>query len=987
MPFLAPLFAAAAAAGTAAFVATVVAVNAIVITAAVFAAKGIAAALTPDFASRARNQTVQIKQSAVPHRLLYGERRISGAITFIEVTDNDTPGDREDLNLIITICAHQVEEIGTVFLDNYPIYTDQLDGSGNVSRGRYHQVVQIQKHLGDPADSAQPFPDLVTKSNGKWTAAHLQRGHTKIWISLKASRSIRGVPNISMMVKGAQVLDNRVGGADIWTPSPSMCMRDYILRSMGDSGIGALSADIDTTTLDSSANTSDEMVDTLAVDHFAAGGIVSNVASDVVDTSTDEIFFYGDDKKRTFLEFNIGDKVQLFDVATALPTGLAVSTDYYAIPTRQMRFDERVPNQIGDTPPQIDACRMKLASSYANALAGTAVNITALNGATTFTVRKLAEPRYTCNYLIEVNREPQEILTEMASSMNPLGGGITRIGGSWFFNVGAWIAPTVTLDEDDTISPIRVVTGTSRKDRANAVTGLFISLQHFEQATTYPEVKNSLYLTEDGEKLTLEVNLPATNRSAAAQRMAKIILEDARQDITFTAQFKMSALQLKGGSNFIYDNARFGWSGKAFRAIDLKASTIRVSAEGGESKPAHAVETVCKETASAIYDWSAEETLEDLSTNTDLPDPFYIAPPTSIQIAETRAEPSGARVVSVTTVSWKASVTSAVTNYELEYKLDADSTWIFHTNTTSLTTDIIDLTPGLYNFRARALNILGIPSARTTHTQEIFAPSDKPADVTGLSVIVTEGLAHATWNLSTDLSVTAGGTVEIRHDSDTSTPDWANTVGIGSAGVAGNATQATVPLRDGHLLVKFVDVFGNKSLNAASVKVLQVSANNWTTIDTATEHTAFLGAKTNLVVAASKLKLDLDGSGDVFPTGDYTFNTNSIDLGSARNIRVTPTIAVVATLVNDLIDSRSDNVDDWLNWDGIEGSECDVRNEMRTTLDDPTGAPSWTAWLLLDANVTKAWGLEYRSQFTSSDDDANIEVSALSVKVEERLAL
>ena len=96
---------------------------------------------------------------------------------------------------------------------------------------------------------------------------------------------------------------------------------------------------------------------------------------------------------------------------------------------------------------------------------------------------------------------------------------------------------------------------------------------------------------------------------------------------------------------------------------------------------------------------------------------------------------------------------------------------------------------------------------------------------------------------------------------------------------------------------------------------------------------------------------------------------------------------VVTSLITDLIDSRSDNVDDWLRWDGVEGSECDARCEMRTTLDDPTGAPTWTAWEPLDANVVTAWGLEYRLQVTSTDDDANIDISVLSVLVEERLAL
>jgi len=954
-----------------------------------FVARKTTQALTPDFGSRARGQTVHIKQSAMPHRILYGERRISGAVTFIATSQGT-----KFLHMIITLCAHEVEEIGTVLLYNDPIYSGFLDGDGVVRKGRYRNHVLIQKSLGDEGAATQPFPDLVTEmardpvTAHRWTNSHKQTGHAKIYIRFRHDSGERnmgagGFPNISVWVKGKPITDNRTA-ATHWSPNPAMCMEDFLRTSAINSGLGVPAADIDTTSLDAAANVCDEFVETLQTshtvdnDHPAWGGV--QIANDMLRLS-------GDPDSRTFLAFQTGDRIQIQIVAGTLPTGLAESTNYYAIVMRHMRVKTRGRDvqDVGGVPQGNDwwPCTMRLASSYINALKGTFITLTGTSTGQ-FQVFKTAEPRYTCSYLIDVNREPGEILEEMASAMNPIGGGISRIGGKWFFNAAAWVAPTVTLDENHVVGPIDVQTNVSRKERVNTVTGLYVTPIMFDQPTNYPEITNSMYVTEDGEKIPLQVDFAATSRPATAQRMAKIVLEDARQSITVSAAFKLHAMQLVPGDVFTFDNTRFGWSGKSFRVTNWGMS-IQQSSLGGESHPVDVIELEFKETASGIYDWnSGEETLIDLSSNTGLEDPFDIDAPTSIQIVESVFVPSGFKAIAQTKVSWDASLHSFVNGYDVEYKLASDSTYVHHTTTPAITTDIFDLTPGLYDFRVRAQTVLGFVSEWTTHRQELFGLRARPGNPADLTVVTTEGLAHLTWTQSVDVDVIFGGSVEIRHDSDTSTGDWANSVRL--AIVGGASTQATVPLRDGHLLIKFVDTTGNKSIVAASVAVSQDSAHNWTTLDTATEEPGFTGAKNNLVVTASKLTLALNG-GDVEPAGDYTFIANDIDLGSPRKVRVTPLIDVVTSLVNDLVDSRTDNVDDWPNWDGVEGSECNARVEFRHTPDDPTGAPVWTSWRRLNANIVWAWGLQYRLQVRSTDDDANIEISNLSVMVEEKLAL
>ncbi|KKL23544.1 hypothetical protein LCGC14_2424320, partial [marine sediment metagenome] len=525
-------------------------------------------------------------------RILYGERRISGVVTFV-ATSHGT----RLLHMVITLLAHEADEIGTVFFDNVAIYPGFIDGNGIVIKGRYRReqqghktrdLVRIQKSLGDEGPATQPFPDLVSDmalsptTAHRWTNAHKQTGHAKIYIRLHGGKGTfrSGLPNISANVRGKKVTDNRTA-ATHWNPNPAVCMEDYLRTSALNSGISVPVADIDTTSLDAAANICDEFVETLQLTHVVdndhkiwGGARIANSA----------VRFSGDSDTQTFLTFQTGDRVRVQIMDGTLPTGLSEGVDYYAIVMRHMRTKANV-FDTGDEMgvlrfiPGVWPTTMRFATSYTNAIKGTFITF---SGTSTgqFSVFKTAEPRYACSYLIDVDREPGEILGEMASAMNPLGGGVSRIGGKWFFRAAAWVAPTITFDEEHVVGPIEVQTDAGRKDLVNTVTGLYVAPIMFDQPTNYPEITNSMYVTEDGAKIPLQVDFAATSRPAMAQRMAKIVLEDARQSITVRAAFKLHAMQLVPGDTFTFDNTRFGWSGKSFRVTNWRMSTQQSSLGG-----------------------------------------------------------------------------------------------------------------------------------------------------------------------------------------------------------------------------------------------------------------------------------------------------------------------------------------------------------------------------------------------------------------------
>jgi len=203
-----------------------------------------------DFTSEAQNRTQMIKQPTVPRRVIYGEVRVSGVLGFIESTDDD-----KFLHMIILLAGHEVNQIGTIFINDTGV---SLDGNGNVtSPSQYANKIRIKKHTGSDSQSADAT--LISESNGKWTDQHRLRGIAYIYARLEFDRDAfpRGIPNISARVQGKKVFDPRTS-TTAFSRNPALCIRDYLTDTRY--GFGASSTEINDTTFISSANTCDETV-------------------------------------------------------------------------------------------------------------------------------------------------------------------------------------------------------------------------------------------------------------------------------------------------------------------------------------------------------------------------------------------------------------------------------------------------------------------------------------------------------------------------------------------------------------------------------------------------------------------------------------------------------------------------------------------------------------------------------------------------------
>lgn len=615
---------------------------------------------TGSFASiKSLGASQQFRQAITERRIVYGECRVSGPIVFPAVTD-----DNKYLHFVIVLASHEIEEIGEIQIEEETITDDMLDSDGLVISGFYDGKVRIKKHLGSPTQTADA--DLVSEVP-EWTTNHRLRNCAYIYIRYEWDRDIfpTGIPNASAWVKGKKCYDPR-DTVTKWTPNIALQTRDYISDSR--LGLKVDNTFINDTATQASVNICEEFVSTQNLD---VDFISVNTTDDIVTLDGDR------------LTYQTGDRIRL--VAGTIG-GLSGGTDYYVIPYQRK-----------GTP------RIKIASSLANAVAGTAIDLTS---GTTGTLRKIAEPRYFGGGVIKTSAERGNNLEEIITGM---AGQVVYSGGSWRILAGAYQTPTIYFDEDDIVGPIKVSTKVSKSERFNQVQGVYISPLNDGNPADYPIIENSTYQTQDGEPIKTNLDLGFTQRPHTAQRIAKIALERMRQEIIFEASFKLTAMKVQVGDNFFLSFDRYGWSNKIFEVIDWTLGSE-------DDRPVVIIKA--RENASAVYDWNnGEETYVDPAPNTDLANPFIVPVVLGFSLDSIVVQTKELDRVFSVVASWDLSDDQFVVSggkYEVQFKETTLSAY----NSAGVVDGTVDnlilpaLKPDvLYDIRIFAYNSLGVRSA------------------------------------------------------------------------------------------------------------------------------------------------------------------------------------------------------------------------------------------------------------------------------------
>lgn len=575
------------------------------------------------------------------------------------------------------------------------------------------------------------------------------------------------------------------------------------------------------------------------------------------------------------------------------------------------------------------------------------------------------EDRYTFNGVIDTGNTPRSNLEQMLSA---LGGSLYYSNGKWHLKAGAYVTPTVTLDEDDIVGPISIGTAVSNRESFNAVKGQFATSETNFQATDYPELASSTFQTEDGgEKKYLNFNLPFTTSAPTAQRLAKQVLFKNRQEISVNAKFKLTAFQFAVGDTLMLTNARLGWTQKVFEVV-----AWRLNFDEQEIT----VECQLAETASAVYDWSAEEAAF-ANDNTTLPSPFNIPAPTLTATDEPQVVNQKITAVLVATPT---STSIYANQFEVQAKKSTDTDYISLGISASPRFELHNVVANTtYDVRARIISASGTKSSFTSIQHSIGASPTQISDVTNFSVNVNGQNADLAWTAVPE------GTLShyvVRHSPLTSGASYQNAKTVATK-ISRPATTATVPAQTGTYFIKAVDKLDGTSVNADESIVLVNNIQGFTLTDTVTEHSAFTGTKTNVFLQGTRLQLDTSINFDS-ATGNFDDATGLFDGGSG-NIATSGTyeFAALIDLGNTFtatIDYRM-IIDQFPQFSGAITNigSTDVELEIATTTDNPSGSPTYTAFRKFIVGSYTARAFKFRAILTTTDTTQTPRIEELQV--------
>ena len=363
------------------------------------------------------------------------------------------------------------------------------------------------------------------------------------------------------------------------------------------------------------------------------------------------------------------------------------------------------------------------------------------------------ENRYEANGVIVTSASPDENIGKLLSAM---GGLIAYTGGRIVPYASAYRIPTVTLTEKHFVGPLNVQTRTSARDRVNSVKGVYVSETNNWQVTDFPTISSATYVTADNNNVFFrDVVLPFTTSPSCAQRLAVLELRRAREEITFSARFRLEAMQVRAGDTVMITNEKLGWSSKVFEVMEWNFAS-----DG--TPPQVFIDMTLRETASSVYSWSvSDEIAVPDSPNTTLPDPFTLGAPTNLSLTAdgtTQLVQADGTILPRIRVGWTPPAAEFIQSggsVVIEYKPSASTTYLtWNTVEGAQTEDFIssDVKIGTnYNVRIYGESYFGISTSYLSGSITVAKDTTAPAIPTGLSAAIGTGKAVSLdWNDNTE---------------------------------------------------------------------------------------------------------------------------------------------------------------------------------------------------------------------------------------------
>ncbi|MEI4470916.1 phage tail protein [Frigidibacter sp. MR17.24] len=600
--------------------------------------------------------------------------------------------------------------------------------------------------------------------------------------------------------------------------------------------------------------------------------------------------------------------------------------------------------------------------------------------------------RYAANGVINADASIGDVIQQM---MTCCAGTLFYGGGEWQLRPGYYSAPILDLGLDDLRSAISVQTRGSMGEAVNSVQGTFNDAGQAGVTVDYPAVSSDLFLAEDGGvPAALNLDLPFTRSSAAAQRLAKITLYRAREQITVSADFGLRALACQVGDIVSLTVDRYGWAAKEF---EVQGWRFFVDGDAGDLR----VSMTLREISASVFAWDADER-EMVANNTRLSAVRPDAPGISLT-SELRVV--NEQVVSVMIIDL-SSTDDQLLEFEVAYRDAASSRWVAAGLGQSPRFEVVLPGDGYFDVRAKARSALGFGSDWSEVLDwysGVF--SLPPANVTGFAANVVGGTLHLSWDAVADLDLSH---YKIRYSPKLAGATYQDAMDIVPK-VPRPATSTSIAAASGTYWIKAVDKSGNVSAAAAvravSVDLAAVSALN--VVEVIQEAPAFSGAQSGVAVTSDDIgtyiQLATNGTwddqelewdeigglwdfgGGLVSVGSYEF-AEVIDLGEVYTSRVSVSAEVQYLNVTDgTWDDQGgmwDSLTTPFDGDAASVDTTSVRLQVSQSNGDPGGGAVWTEWQDLVAADVTARALRFRALLTSRDPAATPIIRSLSARID-----
>lgn len=228
----------------------------------------------------------------------------------------------------------------------------------------------------------------------------------------------------------------------------------------------------------------------------------------------------------------------------------------------------------------------------------------------------ITENRYSCDGVFDYGAARGDVLKSLLSSM---AGTIVPPGDQWHVFAGAYAPPTAALTDADLRDSIKGDFRISRRDICNGVKGTFIPSflpTNTTEAqplawrwTDFPPYQgNGLngspnYIAEDGGQIIWkEARFGFTTSIWMVQRLAKIVLQLLRFQVTLHLSCKLSAFPIQAGDTITFTHAR--WA-----ALDNPPPTTffvtqaTLIIDNRDGVPALGVDLILRQTDPSVYDF------------------------------------------------------------------------------------------------------------------------------------------------------------------------------------------------------------------------------------------------------------------------------------------------------------------------------------------------------------------------------------------------